>query len=58
MEKLNETTMNILRERFGKDNLIALATCSGNIPHVRTVNAYYEDGAFYIITYALSGKMQ
>jgi general stress protein 26 len=22
------------------------------------VNAYYENGAFYIITYALSGKMQ
>lgn len=58
MEKLNETTMNILRERFGKDSLIALATSSKNIPYVRTVDAYYEDGAFYIITYALSGKMQ
>ena len=57
MEKLNETTMNILRERFGKDSLIALATSSKNIPYVRTVDAYYEDGAFYIITYAVSGKM-
>ena len=27
-------------------------------PYVRYVNAYYEDGAFYIITYALSNKMK
>ena len=25
---------------------------------MRSVNAYYEDGAFYVITYALSNKMQ
>lgn len=48
----------IMDERFGYDNLIALATSSGNIPFVRTVNAYYEDGSFYIITYALSNKMR
>lgn len=48
----------IMKERFGKDNIIALATCCDNIPSVRYVNAYYEDGAFYIITYALSGKMK
>lgn len=27
------------------------------MPHVRTVNGYYEDVAFYVITHALSGKM-
>ena len=27
------------------------------MPYVRYVNAYYENGAFYIITYALSNKM-
>ena len=48
----------IMTERFGKDNLIALATSADNIPHVRTVNAWYEDGAFYTITWALSGKMK
>ena len=26
--------------------------------HVRAVNAYYENGAFYIITYGLSNKMK
>ena len=44
--------------RFGCDSLISLATCTGGTPHVRTVNAYYEGGAFYVITYAKSGKMQ
>jgi len=48
----------ILTERFGRDSLIALATAENNIPHVRTVNAYYEDRAFYAITWARSGKMQ
>ena len=48
----------VMNERFGKDNLLSLATAVDNTPYVRTVNAYYEDGAFYVITYALSGKMQ
>ena len=50
--------MQILTERFGRDSLIALATAQNGVPYVRTVNAYYEDGAFYVITYALSGKMK
>ena len=28
------------------------------IPSVRTVDAVYIDGAFYVVTYSLSGKMQ
>lgn len=48
----------VMCQRFGRDCLIALATMDGDRPSVRTVNAYYEDGAFYVITYALSGKMQ
>ena len=58
MEKLNRQTDSILLERFGRDSLMALATSADNIPYVRTVDAYYEDGAFYVLTYALSGKMQ
>lgn len=57
MEKLNETTAALMTKRFGHDNLIALATTAGNLPQVRAVNAYYENGSFYIITHALSGKM-
>lgn len=48
----------ILNERFNHDTLIALATTNGDIPSVRTVNSYYENGCFYIITYALSTKMK
>lgn len=54
----NEKTNEILTNRFGKDSLIALATVENGIPHVRTVDAVYINGAFYVVTYALSGKMQ
>lgn len=45
-------------ERFGDDSLIALATVEDEIPNVRTVDSFYENGAFYILTYALSNKMK
>lgn len=55
-----EEAAHIMAERFGRDSLIALATVEPDTgrPCVRTVNAYYEDGAFYVVTYALSGKMR
>ena len=55
---LNHEARQLMNERFGKDRLIALATAVDGMPYVREVNAYYEDGAFYIITYALSDKMK
>lgn len=58
MEKLSEKTEQIMDDRFGKDNIIALATSEDNIPYVRNVNAYYENRAFYVITYGLSNKMK
>ena len=58
MEKLSVVTEQILADRFGKDSLISLATTENNIPYVRVVDAFYEDGAFYVLTYALSGKMK
>lgn len=58
MEKLTDKTEQILIERFGKDSLIALATCENNVPYVRTVDAFYHDRAFYVLTYALSNKMK
>ena len=54
----NEEVDAILKERFGKDSLIALATVSDGAPHVRTVDAVYMDGSFYVVTYALSNKMK
>ena len=58
MKKLSEDAEKIMAERFGKDTIIALATVENEVPFVRYVNAYYEDGSFYIITYALSNKIK
>jgi len=52
-----ENAMRIMAERFGKDSLIAVATTDGKRIYNRMVDAYYEDGAFYISTNALSNKM-
>ncbi len=45
-------------EHFSHDTLIAIATIGGDMPYVRAVNAYYENGNFYAVTHALSKKMQ
>ena len=54
----NEEAEEIMRERFGGDNEMALATCRGSVPSVRTVNATYWEGSFYVITHGLSRKME
>lgn len=58
MKELSPETEQIMTERFGKDTVIALATTENETPYVRYVDAYYEHGAFYIITHALSNKMK
>ncbi len=58
MNKLSGKAEKIMIERFGKDTIIALGTTEKDVPYVRYVNAYYEKGAFYIITYALSNKIR
>lgn len=58
VKNLSEKAEKIMTERFGKDTIIALATVENEVPYVRYVNAYYENGAFYIITHALSNKMK
>lgn len=53
-----EAAMDIMAQRFGKDSLIAIATTDGERMHNRMVDAYYENGAFYVTTHALSNKMK
>ncbi len=48
----------LLCERFGKDSIIALATTAEGVPFVRNVDAFYRNGAFYVLTHGLSNKMQ
>lgn len=60
-----EEAMKLLDEKLGnKDGLISLSTIAlepgadgKSRPAARLVNAYYEDGAFYTVTYAKSSKM-
>lgn len=62
-----EEGFRLLDEKFGngKDNVITLATITREPmrdgtprPAVRGVNAYYEDGVFYVTTNSKSNKMQ
>ena len=52
-----EKSLDVLVELFGKDYQFALATSKENIPSVRFIDTFYEDGAFYIVTYAKSQKV-
>jgi len=66
MDKYEEG-LKLLEEKFGngKDNAISLATIGRKLnadgkprPFVRDVDAYYEDGTFYVTTHGQSNKMQ
>lgn len=46
MIKLSQEAEKIMLERFGRDSIVALATVENEIPYVRNVNAYYENGSF------------
>lgn len=60
-----DEAMKLLDEKLGnKDGLISLSTIAlepgtdgKSRPAARIVDAYYEDGAFYTVTYTTSGKM-
>ncbi len=55
---MNAAAREIMDERFGRDQEIALATLDGDRPSARIVDAFYRDGSFYTITHAKSGKMK
>lgn len=51
--------LQILKERFGKDSLMALATVDEQgTPWVRTIDAIFDGDSFYTVTYSLSNKMK
>lgn len=61
-----DDAMKLLDGKMGnKDNLISLSTIAlepgadgKSRPAARIVDTYYEDGAFYTVTYATTGKMR
>ena len=57
-DKMTQEIQKIMDERFGHDTSVSVATEQDGIPSVRIVNGYYENGSFYVVTYALSNKMK
>lgn len=53
-----EKSLTVMKDLFGRDYPIALATSKDNVPSLRVVDIYYEDGAFYVVTYRNSQKVQ
>ncbi|TYQ18436.1 UNVERIFIED_CONTAM: pyridoxamine 5'-phosphate oxidase [Acetivibrio alkalicellulosi] len=53
-----EKSMKVMNELFARDYQFALATTNNNIPSIRFVDTYFEDGCFYIVTYAKSKKVR
>lgn len=53
-----DDAIKLIAERHTKDELWAIATTDGEKQDARFVDGYYEEGAIYTVTYALSTKMK
>lgn len=42
--------LDILSERYGQDTILLIATAKDNVPTVRSVDSFYYDGSFWIVT--------
>ncbi len=52
-----EQSLEIMKELFSKDFTFSFATAKDNIPSVRVVDTYYDNEAFWIVTYSKSNKV-
>ncbi|MBU3187445.1 pyridoxamine 5'-phosphate oxidase family protein [Clostridium estertheticum] len=57
MNYFNEA-ITVMKELYGQDVAMPLATVNGDKANIRVINAYYKENAFYITTYSLSNKMK
>jgi len=48
----------IMKDLFAKDYQFAMATVNVDNPSVRFVDTFYDEGCFYVVTYAKSQKVQ
>ena len=53
-----EKSVAVLGELFAQSSEFVLATVRGDVPAQRVVRAFYDDGAFWILTHARSNKVQ
>lgn len=49
-------SLSVMNELFAKDCTFSLATAAEGVPSVRVIDTYYQNEAFYIVTYANSQK--
>ncbi|MCD4826922.1 MAG: hypothetical protein K8Q99_04010 [Acholeplasmataceae bacterium] len=49
-EYLKSGIKEILEERYFKDTILLIATAANNVPSVRSVDSFYYDGSFWIVT--------
>ncbi|MFW6679155.1 pyridoxamine 5'-phosphate oxidase family protein [Lacrimispora sp. AGF001] len=53
-----EEGLGVLETLFARDYQFALATSNNNIPAVRFIDTFYDNGAFYIVTSRKSNKVK
>jgi uncharacterized pyridoxamine 5'-phosphate oxidase family protein len=57
MNYFNEAIM-VMKELYGRDVAMSLATVNGEKPNARVINAYFKADTFYVTSYSLSNKMK
>lgn len=53
-----EKCLEVMSKLFAKDCQFALATTKDNVPSVRMVDTFYDEGSLYIVTHSNSKKVQ
>ena len=53
-----ETVISIMDKLFKCDYQFAMATTVNNIPSLRFVDTYFDNGSFYIVTYSNTNKVR
>lgn len=53
-----QRALSALAVLFAKDCQFSLATANDNMPSVRIVDTFYDDGSFYLVTYSKSRKVK
>lgn len=53
-----EIVMKLMEELFSRDYQFAMATTANNIPSLRFIDTYFDNGAFYAVTYANTNKVK
>lgn len=49
--------LEVMKELFSKDLTYSFATVKDNVPSLRVIDAYYDNEAFWIVTYSQSRKV-